>query len=55
RGEGDFHTLAGFVIDKLGRIPVPGDHFTWEDARFEVVDMDNRRVDKVLIYPPAEA
>ena len=51
RGEGDFHTLAGFIIDKLGHIPSSGDHFMWEDARFEVVDMDGRRVDKVLIYP----
>jgi putative hemolysin len=52
RGEGDFHTLAGFAVDKLGRIPSAGDHFDWEDARFEVIDMDGRRVDKVLIYPP---
>jgi putative hemolysin len=52
RGDGDFHTLAGFVVDKLRRIPAAGDHFTWDDARFEVVDMDNRRVDKVLVYPP---
>lgn len=54
RGDGDFHTLAGFVIDKMRRIPAPGDHFIWEEARFEVVDMDNRRVDKVLIYPPGK-
>lgn len=53
-GDGDFHTLAGFVIDKLGHIPSAGDHFRWEGARFEVVDMDGRRVDKVLVYPPAE-
>lgn len=52
RADGDFHTLAGFVVDKLGRIPASGDHFKWEDARFEVVDMDGRRVDKVLINPP---
>jgi len=52
KGEGDFHTLAGFVVDHLRRIPVAGDHFEWENARFEVVDMDSRRVDKVLVYPP---
>lgn len=52
-GEGDFHTLAGFMIERLGHIPVAGDHFRWEGARFEVVDMDGRRVDKVLVYPPA--
>ncbi len=53
RGEGDFHTLAGFIIEKLGRIPSAGDHFMSDGARFEVVDMDGRRVDKVLVYPPA--
>ncbi len=54
RGEGDFHTLAGFMIERLGRIPISGDHFMWEDARFEVVDMDGRRVDKVLLHPPVD-
>ncbi len=50
----DFHTIAGFMIDKLGRIPATGDHFIWNDVRFEVVDMDGRRVDKVLINPPKD-
>jgi len=54
RDGGDFHTIAGFVIDKLGRIPSAGDHFVWNEIRFEVVDMDGRRVDKVLIHPPIE-
>jgi putative hemolysin len=36
----------------LRRIPVAGDHFVWDDARFEVVAMDSRRVEKVLVYPP---
>ncbi len=53
-GEGDFHTLAGFIVDRLGRLPNTGDHFIWEDTRFEVVDMDGRRVDKVLVVPPPE-
>lgn len=52
REGGDFHTIAGFMIDKLGRIPSAGDHFHWGEGRFEVVDMDGRRVDKVLIHPP---
>jgi len=52
RGGGEFHTIAGFMIDKLGRLPTSGDHFEWESARFEVVDMDGRRIDKVLVYPP---
>ncbi|HYD66222.1 hemolysin family protein [Azospirillum sp.] len=49
RGEGDFHTLAGFVLDRLGHVPVAAEHFTWHGLRFEVVDMDGRRIDKVLI------
>lgn len=55
RDGGEFHTIAGFVIDKLGRIPAAGDNFDWNSLRFEVVDMDARRVDKVLIHPPMEA
>lgn len=55
RSGGEFHTIAGFMIDKLGRIPVAGDHFHWCDARFEVVDMDGRRVDKILIHPPVHS
>ena len=49
----NFHTLAGFVMLRLGRIPVTGDHFDWGRWRFEVVDMDGRRVDKVLLSPLA--
>ncbi len=45
----DFSTLAGFILHQLERLPVPGDHFTWRSLRFEVVDMDNRRIDKVLV------
>jgi putative hemolysin len=47
----DFHTLAGFILRRLGRVPKPADAFHWEEVRFEVVDMDGRRVDKVLITP----
>ncbi|MGB4102029.1 MAG: hemolysin family protein [Alphaproteobacteria bacterium] len=51
--DGDFHTLAGFVLAHLGRIPATGDSFAWQSARFEVVDMDGRRIDKVLVTPPS--
>jgi CBS domain containing-hemolysin-like protein len=44
----DFNTLAGYVIFQLGRIPAAGDAFEAGGWRFEVVDMDGRRVDKVL-------
>jgi putative hemolysin len=45
----DFHTLAGFVLYQLGHVPRTGEHFRWRDLRFEVVDMDGRRIDKILI------
>jgi magnesium and cobalt exporter, CNNM family len=45
----DYETLAGFVMASLGKIPQPSDQFEWEGLRFEVVDMDARRVDKVLV------
>ena len=39
------------VMDALGRVPVERDRFEWEGYSFEVLDMDGRRVDKVLIAP----
>jgi putative hemolysin len=44
-----FDTLAGFVISLLGKIPSTGDVICWGGWRFEVIDMDGLRVDKVLI------
>jgi putative hemolysin len=44
-----FETLAGFVMMQQGEIPRAGDHFIWEDLRFEVVDMDGNRIDKMLV------
>ncbi len=40
------------VMADLGRVPAVGDSFEWEGWRFEVVDMDRNRVDKVLATPP---
>ncbi|WP_448562095.1 hemolysin family protein [Trichothermofontia sp.] len=48
---GNFHTLGGFVITHLGRIPNTADYFEWDNFRFEVADMDGNRVDKVLMIP----
>lgn len=45
---GEYHTLGGFIMFMLGRIPAVTDHFEYGGLRFEVVDMDSRRVDKVL-------
>lgn len=47
--EDDYETLGGFVMNSLGRIPHTADQFEWQGLRFEVVDMDGRRVDKVLV------
>jgi putative hemolysin len=44
-----FQTVGGFVMNQFGSIPGAGEHFHWQNFRFEVVDMDNRRVDKVLV------
>jgi putative hemolysin len=45
----DYSTVAGLVLDRLGRIPVEAEVFEWRGLRFEVVDMDGRRIDKVLV------
>jgi putative hemolysin len=47
--EHQYTTVAGFVLHQLGHIPQPADQFSWDGLRFEVVDMDGRRVDKVLV------
>jgi putative hemolysin len=49
---GNYQTVGGFVITYLGRIPTAADYFAWNGFRFEVMDMDGNRVDKVLIIPP---
>ena len=48
---GSYQTLGGFVMTHLGRIPAAAEHFEWEGMRFEVMDMDGNRVDKVLVMP----
>ncbi len=45
---GDYVTLAGFVLSQLHELPKPGDHFVWGGWRFEVVDMDGRRIDMIM-------
>ncbi|MFN8052708.1 MAG: hemolysin family protein [Acidimicrobiales bacterium] len=51
-GDGDFETLAGFVLAQLGRIPEVGDGFTFEDWTFEVLEMDRHRVATVRLVEP---
>ena len=50
--DGGFHTIAGFMLRQLGHLPKVGEHFDYEGWRFEVVDLDGRRIDKVLAIPP---
>ena len=55
--EDEYETLSGFVMASLGRMPQAADQFEWSGYRFEVMDMDGRRVDKVQVTtlpkPPA--
>ncbi|WP_144186930.1 hemolysin family protein [Elioraea rosea] len=51
--EGDYNTLAGLILTIAGRIPSEGDQIAWENHVFEVVDMDGRRIDKVIVRPTA--
>ncbi|HNC23797.1 MAG TPA: hemolysin family protein [Opitutaceae bacterium] len=57
--DAEYQTVGGFVMTQFGRIPAAGDYFTWNGWKFEVMDMDRRRVDKVLIAraptPPVAA
>lgn len=47
--DGSFQTLGGFLMTRLGRVPVTADHVEFGGWRFEVMDMDRRRVDKALV------
>jgi putative hemolysin len=52
--EGEFQTLAGFLLHHLGRIPKEGEYFETLGYRFEVVDLDRHRIDKVLVSRTAK-
>jgi putative hemolysin len=47
----DFHTLGGYLMAQLNRVPMVADRIIAGDWRFEVVEMDGRRVDRVLVAP----
>ncbi|MBN2875882.1 MAG: HlyC/CorC family transporter, partial [Spirochaetales bacterium] len=49
---GEFETVAGFVLDRMGSIPRTGESFEWQRWRVEIVDMDGNRIDKLLVTPP---
>jgi len=44
-----YQTLGGFVFTQMGRIPSVAESFEWRGLRFEIVDMDGKRIDKVLV------
>lgn len=47
--KGEFSTLGGFILDRLGHIPHEGEVVEWDRFKFEIIDMDRQRIDKVLI------
>ncbi|WP_298684531.1 hemolysin family protein [uncultured Methanomethylovorans sp.] len=47
--EGYYRTIAGFIMYVLQRIPITGEHIEFKGLRYEVVDMDGNRIDKVLV------
>jgi putative hemolysin len=49
-----FTTIAGFVLFQLGHFPRAGENFYWRDWRFEVMDMDGARIDKLLVSKPTQ-
>jgi putative hemolysin len=44
-----YQTLGGFLFTQMGRVPAVADSFVWANLRFEIVDMDGKRIDKVLV------
>jgi putative hemolysin len=52
--EHEFRTAAGMVMAALGHIPQIGEVFAWQGIRFEVVDLDGARIDKLLVTREAK-
>ena len=48
----DFHTLGGLILQHLQHVPQSGETLEWNGFKFEVVDMDGARIDKVLVTAP---
>jgi putative hemolysin len=51
---GEFNTAAGLALERLARIPVEGDTFEYDGWKVEIIDMDGKRVDKLLFAPPRD-
>jgi putative hemolysin len=54
RGSRTFDTVAGYALYRLGRLPSVGDAFTDRTGHYEIVDMDGRRIDKLIFTPRIE-
>lgn len=52
--DGPYETVAGFVVSRIGSLPVVGDSFDWAGHRFEVVELDGRRIARIRIAPVSE-
>ena len=50
-----YQTLGGFMFNQFGRVPAVSESFVWHNLRFEIVDMDGKRIDKVLVTSAIEA
>jgi putative hemolysin len=50
-----YQTLGGFLFTQFGRVPAVSDSFVWNKLRFEIVDMDGKRIDKVLVASAPQA
>jgi len=50
----DYDTVAGLVLDCMGRIPKAGDSCVWNDRKIEILDMDGNRIDKVMVHEPIQ-
>jgi len=50
-----FHTLAGFFLAEFKQLPAPGNSIVWNKMRFEVMDLDGKRIDKLLVTVPPPA
>jgi putative hemolysin len=48
--DADYTTLAGFILYKMSEIPKAGDYFDTEGYRFEIIDMDKSKIDKVMVH-----
>jgi putative hemolysin len=48
--DNEYNTLGGLILEELGHIPHPGETLEWKNFKLEVVDMDGKRIDKVIVY-----